>query len=152
MLIYMAYLSSAFDTTYNMKNLPPRQVRMDPRPDSTKTNEQSAPFKPKSNYTFPDKIPTATGYSMIQNGSKLGALRPEDMRNINNKNLAPNPKMGNDSRILTNYLSRPAPVQEKVVAKKNQIRSTLRNFDDWLLLGAIIISVGLFMRYKDKLA
>ena len=147
----MAYLSSAFDTTYNMKNLPPKQVRMDPRPNSTKTNEQSAPFKTQSNHTFP----TATGYSMIQNGSKLGALRPEDMGNINNKNLAPNPKMGNDTKILTNYLSRPVPVQEKVVAKKNQTRTTrpaFRNFDDWLLLGAIIISVGLFMRYKDKLA
>ena len=138
MLIYMAYLSSAFDTTYNMKNLPPKQVRIDPRPDSTKTNEQSVPFKTQSNYSF----------SMIQNGSKLGALRPEDM----GKNLAPNPKIGNDSGILTNYLSKPVPVHEKVVAKKNQIRPSLKNFDDWLLLGAIIISVGLFMRYKDKLA
>jgi hypothetical protein len=74
------------------------------------------------------------------------------MGNINNKNLASNSKMGNDSRILTNYLSRPVPVQEKITAKKNQIRPALRNFDDWLLLGAIIISVGLFMRYKDKFA
>lgn len=148
----MAYLSSAFDTTYNMKNLPPKQVRMDPRPDSTKTNEQSVPFKPKSNYTFPDKIPTATGYSMIQNGSKLGALRPKDMGNINNKNLAPNPRRGLESKILTNYLSKPVPVQKKqrVVAKQKHVKPAFRNFDDWLLLGAIIISVGLFMRYKDK--
>ena len=136
----MAYLSSAFSTTYNMKNLPPKQVRINPRPDSTKTNEQSAHFKNQSNYSFPT--------AMIQNGIKLGALRPEDM----GKNLAPNPKIRNNPKILTNYLSRSVPVQEKIVAKKNQIRPSLRNFDDWVLLGAIIISVGLFMRYKDKLA
>ena len=146
----MAYLSSAFDTTYNMKNLPPKQVRIDPRPDSTKTNEQSAYFKPKSNYTFPDKIPTATGYSMIQNGSKLGALRPEDMGNINNKNLAPNSRRGSDSKILTDYLSKSVQRKQKVVTKKKQ-KDAFRNFDDWLLLGAIIISVGLFMRYKNKI-
>ena len=50
-------------------------------------------------------------------------------------------------------VAKKAPAKKKVVAKKNQLRSikpAFRNFDDWLFLGAIIISVGLFMRYKDK--
>jgi len=138
----MAYLSSAFDTTYNMNNLPQRQVRIDPRPDSTKTNEQSDYFKTQ-------KAPISINYPMIQISSKLGALRPMGKGQFNNKDLKYNQLMNKfDSKPLKNYMPKYNVVEPELYGN---VRPAFKDFDDWLVLGIIIISVGLFMRFKDKL-
>jgi hypothetical protein len=120
----MSYLSTAFNTMNTPTiNLAPKETRINPRPDSSK--EQNKYFKEPSNYL------------MIQKSSKLGALRPNNMNNVNNKQLQ--------------YI-KPINNKEILTYKTNtiEIRKPFKGFDDWLILGIIIISVGLFMRLKDK--
>ena len=124
----MSYLSTAFNTMDTpLINIPPKETRINPRPDSSK--EQNKYFKEPSNYL------------MIQKSHKLGALRPNNMNNINNKDFK--------------YIRPQKPMIDKevLIHRRSNIqqKKTFQNFDDWLVLGIIIISVGLFMRFKEKI-
>ena len=123
----MSYLSTAFNTMDTPTiNMAPKETRINPRPDSSK--EQNKYFKEPSNYL------------MIQKSSKLGALRPNNMNNVNNKHLQ--------------YIKPMRPINDREILtyRTNSIetRKPFKSFDDWLVLGIIIISVGLFMRFKDR--
>ena len=63
------------------------------------------------------------------------------MNNINNKDFK--------------YISPQKPMIDKevLIHRRSNIqqKKTFQNFDDWLVLGIIIISIGLFMRFKEKI-
>lgn len=127
----MSYLSTAFNTmNTQIINMAPKETRINPRPDSSK--EQNKYFKEPSKYL------------MIQKSSKLGSLRPNNMNNVNNKHLQ-------HTRPIRPI--RPINDKETLTYRTNTIgrRQSFKSFDDWLVLGIIIISVGLFMRFKDKI-
>ena len=124
----MSYLSTAFNTMNTPTiNMVPKETRINPRPDSSK--EQNKYFKQPINYL------------MVQKSSKLGALRPNNMDNVNNKHLQ--------------YINPIRPINNKEIltyrTNSMETRKPFKSFDDWLVLGIIIISVGLFMRFKDKI-
>ena len=124
----MSYLSTAFNTMdTQIINMAPKETRINPRPNSSK--EQNKYFKDPSNYL------------MIQKSNKLGTLRPNNMNNINNKDFK--------------YISPIRPINNKeiLINRRSNVgrKKSFESFDDWLVLGIIIISVGLFMRFKERI-
>ena len=142
----MTELSAAFGTIYPQKTNP--KVRMNPRPDSSK--DLSDLFKQPSNYM------------MIQNKNRLGALRTDDMQNIDNRNLTYQPRRVDNYKISPRptFIQRPraSDPQKQVVVCNNypMTRKPMRDvkmdkMEDWILIAIVIVAVGLFLRWKDHL-
>ena len=79
--------------------------------------------------------------STIQYTNKLGSFRPDNKNCVDRGELSPNylPKENTNEKIVN------------VCNNNNKINhEPMSKFEDWLILGGIVIAVGLFMRIKDR--
>ena len=65
------------------------------------------------------------------------------MNKINNKDL----------KYISPTPIRPIKDKEILIHRRRNVgrKKSFESFDDWLVLGIIIISVGLFMRFKERI-
>lgn len=132
----MALLSNAFRTIDNAQNLPPREYRMNPRPLSmNKLNDLQ-----QDCLSNVGQIKNMDEFKNIQYTNKLGSLRPDNKNYVDKGELSPNylPIENTNENIVN-------------VCNNNKIsHKSMSKFEDWLMLGSIVIAVGLFMRIKDR--
>lgn len=132
----MALLSNAFRTINNAQNLPPREYRMNPRPLSiNKLNDLQ-----QDCLSQVGQLKNMDEFKNIQYTNKLGSFRPDNKNYVDRGELSPNylPKENTNEKIVN-------------VCNNNKINhEPMSKFEDWLILGGIVIAVGLFMRIKDK--
>ena len=131
----MALLSNAFRTIDNAQNLPPREYRMNPRPLSmNKLNDLQ-----QDCLSNVGQIKNMDEFKNIQYTNKLGSLRPDNKNCVDKGELSPNylPRENTNENIVN-------------ICNNNKISNkSMSKFEDWLMLGSIVIAVGLFMRIKD---
>lgn len=131
----MAFLSNAFRTIDNVQNLPPREYRMNPRPLSiNKLNDLQ-----QDCLSNVGQIKNMDEFKNIQYTNKLGSLRPDNKNCVDKGELSPNylPRENTNENIVN-------------ICNNNKIsHKSMSKFEDWLMLGSIVIAVGLFMRIKD---
>lgn len=132
----MALLSNAFRTIDNAQNLPPREYRMNPRPLSmNKLNDLQ-----QDCLSNVGQLKNMDEFKNIQYTNKLGSLRPDNKNYVDKGELSPNylPIENTNENIVN-------------VCNNNKIsHKSMSKFEDWLMLGSIVIAVGLFMRIKDR--
>ena len=136
----MALLSNAFRTINNTQNLPPREYRMNPRPMSmNKLNDLQQDCL--SNI---GQLKNMDEFKNIQYTNKLGSFRPDNKNCVDKEDLSPNylPREYTNEEIIN--------VCNNNCNNENNIREPMSKFEDWLILGGIVIAVGLFMRIKDR--
>ena len=133
----MAFLSNAFRTINNSQNLPPREYRINPRPLSmNKLNDLQQDCLSQI-----VQLKNMDNFKNIQYTNKLGSFRPDNKNCVDRGELSPNylPKENTNEKIVN------------VCNNNNKINhEPMSKFEDWLILGGIVIAVGLFMRIKDR--
>ena len=133
----MALLSNAFRTINNAQNLPPREYRMNPRPLSiNKLNDLQ-----QDCLSQVGQLKNMDEFKNIQYTNKLGSFRPDNKNCVDREELSPNylPRENTNEKIVN------------VCNSNNKINhEPMSKFEDWLILGGIVIAVGLFMRIKDR--
>ena len=132
----MAFLSNAFRTINNAQNLPPREYRINPRPLSmNKLNDLQ-----QNCLSQVGQLKNMDEFKNIQYTNKLGSFRPDNKNCVDRGELSPNylPRENTNEQIIN-------------VCNNNKIsHEPMSKFEDWLILGGIVIAVGLFMRLKDR--
>lgn len=133
----MASITNVFGKMGDVNSLPPREYRMNPRPQSmNKLSDLQQHYLGQVG-----QIKDTYEFKNIDNNNILGSFRPDNSPNVSKKELS------------CNYL--PDVVQNDNVIKAcnvlNQNGKPMSSFEDWLILGGIIISIGLFLRFKDKI-
>jgi hypothetical protein len=77
-------------------------------------------------------------FKNIDNNNVLGSFRPDNKTKVNKKELSPN------------YLPKEVMRGKELRAHQlSRIEQPMNKFEDWIILGGIIISIGLFLRLKD---
>lgn len=133
----MTFLSNAFRTINNAHNLPPREYRINPRLLSiNKLNDLQ-----QDCLSQVGQLKNMDEFKNIQYTNKLGSFRPDNKNYVDRGELSPNylPKENTNEKIVN------------VCNNNNKINhESISKFEDWLILGGIVIAVGLFMRIKDR--
>ena len=130
----MALISNVFGKMKMDINLPPRENRMNPRPLSMNKLD-----------TFDQSILSSVGqmkdmsqFKNVENNNVLGSFRPDNKPEVSKNELSPN------------YLPKEVMKGKELRAHEiKRVDEPMNKFEDWLILGGIIIAIGFFLRLKD---
>ena len=130
----MALISNVFGKMKMDMKLTPRETRINPRPLSMNKLD----LLDQSILSSVGQIKDMSQFKNMDNNNVLGSFRPDNKQEVSKKELSPN------------YLPKEVMKGKELRAHEiKRVNEPMNKFEDWLILGGIIIAIGLFLRLKD---